>query len=383
MNNELEFAIENDEDIHTSMVGRPHGSVAVIANFYAGIFGGPLSQLLKCLTAVKVCAEFKKNGVAAVPVCLVRQDAPPGFSSGEIHLIDRGSKLRCLKSAGWEKGTPGTGIEGNEAERLFEEIEKIFPDCDSEVLSALKEAFSPDRNPVSACAHWIKYLLKDFNVNIVEYDIFSADQNSGCSVLPNLTLPVTVFVADSAEIAEYGKAPPEKEGVPRPIVRPCPDVTISNARSLKTLKRYGLDFTRLFEGKESVMAYVRETMKSDISDRLQKLRDEVQAVFDEMEATAFAACGERSRRIRKARTARIIYQIEKIRRHSRDALANKEKAAENRIRKACDFLAPLARRQQDALGGAQIPLSFGLSGLRALFDGLDIATQNHQLIEMN
>ena len=131
------------------------------------------------------------------------------------------------------------------------------------------------------------------------------------------------------------------------------------------------------------MDYVRETLKSDVPDRLQKLRDETCAVLDELETTVFAASGERSDRIRKARAARITYQLEKIKRHSRVALTDKEKAAANRICKACDFLAPLGRRQQDALGGAQIPVSYGGAGLRALFERLDITTPDHQLIEMN
>jgi hypothetical protein len=131
------------------------------------------------------------------------------------------------------------------------------------------------------------------------------------------------------------------------------------------------------------MEYVREMLKSDVPVRLQKLREETGAVLDELKTAVFAARGERSERIHLSRAARIIYQLEKIQRHSSEALTNKEKAAERRICKACDFLAPLGRRQKDALGGAQIPLYYGRAGLRGLYERLDITTQNHQLIEMD
>ena len=347
------------------MLDLPTDSVAVVTNFYAGLFGGPLSQLLKCLTAVKVCEEYKKTGTNAVPVCLVRQDAPPEFTAGEVNFIDRNFKLHCFKTDN------------------FDEIEKIFPDGDREALSALKEAFASDKNLVSSCVKWLKYLMNDYDVTILEYDAFMMDGNSGAYENHSLTLPVAAFIADAAEITEYGETPLENDDIPQPLIRLCPDVTVSNARSLKTLKRYGLDFARLFNGKEHVMDCVRETLKSDVPGRLQILRDEAVAILDDLENAVFATRGERSGRIRKARAARIIYQLEKILKHSRAAQIAKEKSAENRISKACDFLAPLGRRQQDVIGGVQIPVYYGPAGLRELYERLDITTSDRQLIELD
>jgi len=364
MNRELAELIKQIS-FPAAIVDLPYGSVAVIANYYAGLFGGPISQLLKCLAAVKICAELKTNGIAAVPVCLVRQDAPPGFLPKEINFIDRHSRLHCLKSDG------------------FGEIEKIFPDGDRETLAALKEAFVSDENLVSSCAKWLMYLLKDYNITIVEYNENMTNKSSGSCEYQSITPPVAAFVADSAEVEEYGKDPREHDGVSSPIIRACPNVTIANARSLKTLKRYGLDFERIFDGKERVVNYLREKMKSDVPVRMQKLQDEAAAVLGELEPVMFAERVERSNRIHREREAKIIYQLAKIERHSRNTLADKEKAMENRIFKACDFLAPRGLRQQDALGGAQIPLSYGMAGLRTLFERLDISTSNHQLIEMN
>jgi len=350
------------------------GSVAVIANFYAGLLGGPLSQLLKCLAAVKVCAEFEKSGVTAVPVCWVRQDAPPGFSPWEISFVDRHSKLHHLKSTAREDGT--SVISGDE-------IEKIFPDGDRDTLSALKDAFAPDTNLVSSCARWLKYLLKDFGAIVMEDGAPAPNQNElQCSRQSRIP-PAAAFVADSAEIAEYVNTPPLKASEGVPLIWPSPDVTVSNAGSLKTLRRYGLDFARLLDGKARVMDYVRETLKSDVPLRLQKLRDETGEILNELGTAIFAARGDHSGRIRASRAARIIYQFDKIQRHSRTALHDKEKAAENRICKACDFLAPRGRRQKDVLGGAQIPVFYGSSGLRALYERLDITTTNHQLIGMD
>jgi len=144
----------------------PPVSVAVVVNFSAGFLGGPLSRLLKCLTAVKVCEEYEKSGVTAVPVCYVHRDASSGFFQGEINLVDRRSKLHCVKSIG--------------------EIETLFPDGDREVLSALKEAFASDTNPVSSCAHWLRYLLKDYGVSVVEWPEIAAKRLPKAAVKINI-----------------------------------------------------------------------------------------------------------------------------------------------------------------------------------------------------
>jgi len=75
--------------------------------------------LFKCLAAVKVCAEFEKNGTAAVPVCLVRQDAPLGFSPVEITLINRGSGLHCLKLSGMEVNAAEAVVDCKNYDRLL------------------------------------------------------------------------------------------------------------------------------------------------------------------------------------------------------------------------------------------------------------------------
>jgi uncharacterized protein YllA (UPF0747 family) len=354
-----------------SGVALPAGHVAVVANIYAGLFGGPISQLLKCLAAVKLSGELKKSGLVSVPVCRLCGVAPPGFLPWEICLVDRDSKLHYLKSDASET-----------------DIERIIPDGDGETLSALKDVFTPGADFVASCARWFEYLLKDFGMLVTAEGAAAPGQDSGAEsrfLRQSRELFVAAFIADSTEIAEYAKALPlwEIGGLPRPLVWPCPDATISNARSLRTLKRYGLDVERLFEGKERVIDCVRETMKSDVPGVLQKLRNEAIAVLDDLETAVFAARAERSDRVRKTRAARIACQLDKIQRHSRAALADKEKAAENRIRKACNFLAPFGRRQQDILCAAQIPVFYGRAGLRALFERLDITTRDPQLIELN
>ena len=412
------------KNFSSSEVNIPPGSVAIVANISAVPFGGPLSQLLKCLTAVKICAEFEKNGVVAAPVCCVREESPQGVSPREIYLVDRSSKLHCLNPATSEKETSTSAAGGKCGENFIKEAaatpsgfagnagfrphfsricgqdaraprgfalssKEIIPGGDEESFSELNDAFASGADLVSSCARWFRYMLKDFGAIVMEQGDVALDRDSGGAeprfLRQSRILPVAVFVVDSSEIVQYVNTLPqwESEGTPYPLIWPCPDVTISNARNLKTLKRYGLDFTRIFEGRERVIDYARGSLKSDVPARLQKLRNETCAVLEELETAILAARDERSERIRKTRVERIIYQLEKIRRHSHAALVYKEKTAVKRISRACDFLTPLGRRQKDALCAAQIPVSYGRTGLRVLYERLDITTTDHQLIEIN
>ena len=358
-------------------------SVLIVTNFYTSIFGGPLSQLLKCLTAAKIGVGLKKSGVAAVPVCIVHRYAPSGFIPYEINLIDKHSGLHCLTLAGMDENTQEIIVGGKSIELLFGEINNIFPDGDGESLSVMKDTFIPGANYVSSCMRWLEYLLKDFSVLVVEHNDFVPEY-----LRHGRMFPITAFVADSAEIMEGRNAllPWERDDNPRPPVIPCPDVTIANARSLKTLKHYDLDFDQLFDGRERVMDYLYGAMESDVPDHMRKLRDDTRVALEELYGVQNAAPGarcDRSFRICKTRAAKIIYQLEKIRRHSSAALAVSKATAEKRIRNACDFLSPLGRRQMDVLGGAQIPLSYGRAGLRTIYERLDISDRNHQLIEID
>jgi hypothetical protein len=58
---------------------RRSGSLVVLANLAPCLLGGPLAQLLKCLTAIKLCRRLVEQSIPAVPVGWIHSDPVPVF----------------------------------------------------------------------------------------------------------------------------------------------------------------------------------------------------------------------------------------------------------------------------------------------------------------
>ena len=116
-------------------------SVAVVAIFYGGLFGGPVSQILKCFTAIKICDELARQGISAAPVCWIRS-APPGDASHwSPFLLDHKSELQTLELTGSnpEGFSAQDSLPWNQIAPLLEQIEEMGEGAfDSEILEILQ-----------------------------------------------------------------------------------------------------------------------------------------------------------------------------------------------------------------------------------------------------
>jgi hypothetical protein len=72
--------------------------VAVVTRIYLSLFGGPASQVWKCLMAIKACEELAKSGIKAVPVGYLSSRPRSDVSQRSIELLDAESELRSLSS---------------------------------------------------------------------------------------------------------------------------------------------------------------------------------------------------------------------------------------------------------------------------------------------
>lgn len=364
------------------------GSVAVVANFNASLFGGPIAQILKCLTAIKVCEELKQQGIAASPVCWIHSESLCGSAPYVWQLLDRNFDIHQFA---FEDALPLCQI----AEMLAE-IERIGAGSfDNETLELLKSSFGACETLASGNAQWISSLMKEWGMIVLtpESPAIQNDRNEAQSavlnqqdciraVMQSRVLPVVAFVADPQEIYEFAKAAPVYEALHmvQPIIWPRCSATIINSRSRRTLERYQINFSRLFGGEVSVMEYVKNSVVNDAPEILQKLKSEADVCL--LEAGLLESQDKRFSKIRDRCREKILYQLDKLHRHAAGALKIKEQTAMRKVHRACNFLAPNGHLQETELGGIQIPLRYGRAGLRTLYDKLDIRNLEHQIIEL-
>ncbi|MBN2338122.1 MAG: bacillithiol biosynthesis BshC [Acidobacteria bacterium] len=313
----------------------PDGALAVAAHIRPGPLGGPVSEWLKCLTAVRVAAELSARGWRSTAVIGLHPDPPGAGCRPTPRLVDSRGVIRTIDPA--ELG-------------LLAELLRVPPPGEGARLPGLL----------------LGRLLGEENAVVLESSAAAA-------------LPAVVEVVGFDDVLE--RADSGRPGEKGPVLWPRASATLLDARSRRTLERYGLGPGDLFAGEEAAVGRILGRMRTTVPGRLEELRGEVLRVLSGPGPPGGA--GERFLKFRDSCRGRIVYQLDKVRRQCLEAVAVKEAAARRRVRRACHALAPGGRPQEEVFGGVWIPLRFSPAGLGRLRERLDILSPEHQLIEMD
>ncbi len=400
-------------------------AVIVLTNFYVSLFGGPAFQILKCLTAIKVCEELAEHSIEAVPLCWVSAESPAEFAGRSITLLDHKSELHTLKLNDSESTDHLSSSRSlwNQVSEFLSKIEAIGQGAyDAEILRDLKSIFVPEADFASTSARLISSLTSEWgmlvlNAGAPDYESAKAkalarivdppgrmraviqkqaaeSAMAGFELDPseavvrtfcvqNSLLPVLGIVLDPFELCSCVAALPvlAEAGLPRPVVWPQPNVTITDSRRNRILTRYNLGIRQLYSGEEEVTKEIRNSIPCSAVEILGDLKSKVDECILELESLA----PNRKKFIKKSVLCgeKILYQLEKLRKHYADACTKREQTVNRQMHKACNLLAPNRRLQERELAGILIPLRYSRAGLRSLYEKLDISKIGHQIISMD
>jgi uncharacterized protein YllA (UPF0747 family) len=398
---------------------------AVIANCCASLLGGPMFQLLKCLTAIKICDELEMRSVPAVPLCWVSNACPGFYSNWSITLPDHDAEIHHLQLRDFEKSglSPRDPLPGNEVLGLISQIEEAGGGAfDGETLEALRSVYVSESTVSSASARLISDLMgrwgmivldaeapeleaimsasvapvlsrtgsvdSPFRNKIAELDkagyIGSFDESVALSFIrQNSLLPVLACVLDPMEVYSYAATLPvlEKSGLTVPIAWPQASATLVDARSRRILERYKLDLARLFSGEEEIIKTITSRFPSSAAEKLDSLKLEVERCIAGLKALDIPEHDLRKAAV--SHQGRILYQLERLRRLTVAGHERRELAVNRRIRRVCNLLTPSRRLQEREFSGIHIPLRYSRDGLRFLSEKIDIRGREHQLIAMD
>jgi hypothetical protein len=345
-------------------------AVVVLADIYPGLLGGPVCQVLKCLTAVKVCELLKKNSCNAVPVAWTNNTSPPGYPGSSVSFLDVTADIHSFEYSAAEI------IPGPLALLISQIADFGKGSFDPELLKFLSNSFTRKGSLATATARLFSRLMGNLGMIVIDPSDFPRGQ-AGTESLPVLARVIGPFEIDSLACTPQNLKQPVSCGR---TLWPQLSATIGDARSRRTLDRYHLDLSRLYGGEREVLDSLRHEMPSAGLEKLEDLSLEVDARMAELQSyfpekeflEASSACREK-----------VLYQIRKLRDLFNAARSVKEQTAVSRIRKAGNLLAPNGRLQERELAGIQIPLKYSLAGLRVVYEKMDILNFEHQLIWMD
>jgi len=376
------------------------GGFAVAFDMRAGIFGGPLSQILKCLTAIKACEELAKIGISAVPTGCVSAAKHSSFPMESINLLDRESELHSLRLQRPEGSifSANDPIPENQAEQLISLIDDIgHGSFDTETIGAIKSAYASSAPLFSANTNLIAALMNEWNICFLKVEVDANPlpdiaraliQNraeSNYSALLNLCLavPVIAWVMDPYEIDAYMQAAPVFDGIglPRPAVWPQSSATILDARSRRILNRFRLNLSQLYSGEEEIAGRIENGNPHLLQERFQALASEVEEIAAEV--NSLCPAGSKSAKTAETCKGKAVYQLKKLQKQCVSAAQNRDRVIRRQIHMLCNSLAPNRHSQERELGGIQVPLRYSRAGIQHLYEKLDIFALEHQLISMD
>ncbi len=402
-------------------------AVVVLVSHAAGLLGGPLSALLKCLTAARLAGELQKEDCAAVPVCWIDTGAAPA-DARTIRLLDADVRLHDFSLA---------GTEGNGRDPVPPQIESLFLQAhdllghgmlEPEIAAAIRDCYSTGVTFAAASARLLSVLMEGFGLvildpgescfrPILESSACTSKQHSEkiASLLKtqqrrladagyespdsggragresamvllsmNSILPVAAIVGSAEDIylhAVTGPLYPELQ-MKRPLIWPSLSATIVDARSRKTLERYGIGFPDLFEGSEALLHKIgMERVLSGTQQRLEAIAAEVEARTDEL-AGILTPEDELSSALASARM-KMLYQVRKLGEKVVAAGRRKQDAAARQVERVCNTLAPRRRRQEEQLASYQFIHRYSRTILRILYEKTDLGNFEHQLLQVD
>jgi hypothetical protein len=349
---------------------RQPDAVIVVADLYPGLLGGPVSQILKCLTTIKVCELLTKRSCNAVPVAWTHTSAPSEFPSRSVSFLDDNAEIRSFEF-------PAATAISRSISGLLSQITALGNGTfDVETLAMLHNSFSGEESLSSATARLFSGLMRDLGMIVVDSSSF-ARQSEGVDHVPVIARVIGPLEIDSLA---HSAQDPEKADLSRTMVWPQVSATIGDVRSRRTLDKYHLGLSLLYEGEREVLDRFKRGLPDAGLAKLDRLAVEVEEKITELES-----CFSEQKFLKASASCRekVLYQIGKLAGFFSAAMQSKERTASLRIRKACNLMAPNGRLQEGELAGIQIPLSYSLAGLRVLYEKLDILSFEHQLIWMD
>jgi uncharacterized protein YllA (UPF0747 family) len=362
-------------EIETARSLQDPGARAVVASIGPSLLGGPLRQLLKCLTAVKLADRLVESGLQAVPVIWVTSERTGDFPPDSILWLDPELNLRELSYG----------------EDLFRRLESYDP----HISKDLEQAYESNPNPSAACANLVRILFRGWrmlvldssrtavggwndgaaegdrkrNLEVEGYTLARAVEAEFTAQERVLPLAARVVDWDDVYVAAACCADP---------VWPQACGTILSSRERLLLQKYNFSLPDLFQGRDRVYSRLRlEDKYSGVVGRLEELEERLnsgipRAIELYRDEKAFVSAALSS--MEKAQ-----YQVRKMRERLKESVESRKNAGGRHIERLCNSLAPHQRTQESELAGMYFIMRFGRQILNVLLERMNLQLFEHQI----
>ena len=193
--------------------------------------------------------------------------------------------------------------------------------------------------------------------------------------------PTAAYVGGPAEIAYFGQAAAVYEVLGRavPPVVPRISVTILEPRVARALKKYNMEFTDVFRGRDFMRRQAVRTVQAvDIFDRARdRMTSELESLRPALDAVDSTLVGALDTARQK-----ILHQVETLRTKFVNAEARRNETLERHLDTVGNSLFPEKKLQERVLNITSFLVRYGLAFLPRLEETLSLDSRAHQVVEI-
>jgi bacillithiol synthase len=458
---------------------RQKDSVVVITGQQASLFTGPLYTIFKALSAIKLAAQLREQGINAVPMFWVAAEDHDFEEVNHTRLVNRDGRLVTItySACSPKEGKPVGHVElCDEINGNIDELVAALPESEfmPRISADLRDSYQAGITFADAFGKMMIKFLKDYGVVLINplddrlkqiagelyvnamsrsedfatqlvnvsaalegagyhaqvytspeaVPLFMVDEGRRKAIVrrddgrfylkggeksfgademletvercpscfsPNVTLrpivqdfllPTLAYIGGPAEIAYFAQLRPNYTLLGRvpPVVLPRASFTLIEKRHAKTMNKYGIGFTELFQGQEEVMrkvversldqntATVFDETEKVLNQQLEKLRESLTSVDPTL---AEALKGGREK---------ILYQLQNLRTRFVHNRSRRDDTTKQQIERLFAVLYPNKNLQERELNISYFLARYGYEIIDRVYEEIEIGFRDHKLV---
>lgn len=202
------------------------------------------------------------------------------------------------------------------------------------------------------------------------------------AVVQDYLLPTVAYFGGAAEIAYFAQTAEVYCVLNRPAtpILPRASLTIVERRTWRTLERYGLSLSDLFEGLDAVLArVVEEHLGSETAQTFNRTEESINRELDGLQEQLKTVDPTLAEALETGRR-KINYQLEGLRTRFHRAQMGRDRAAHRQLERATAALYPQKTLQERHINITSLLARHGFYVTNWIYDAINLGSSDHQIV---
>ncbi|HUQ32674.1 MAG TPA: bacillithiol biosynthesis cysteine-adding enzyme BshC, partial [Pyrinomonadaceae bacterium] len=202
------------------------------------------------------------------------------------------------------------------------------------------------------------------------------------AVIQDYLLPTVAYFGGAAEIAYFAQTAEVYRILNRPAtpILPRASMTIVERRTWRTLERYGLSLSDLFEGLDAVLArVVEEHLGAETAQTFDRTEESINRDLDTLQEQLRGVDPTLADALETGRR-KIKYQLEGLRTRFHRAQMGRDRASHRQLERAFAALYPHRTLQERHINITSLLARHGLYITNWIYDAINLGSSDHQIV---